>query len=170
MGDTIRRKICMSLSLKINSILSSLCKMQYITVGKSVAPLRYRGYDVSRSGGAQVKSQRVADHGKYQPRRAGRVTIKPIKALLDCRKCKRVLVFAAASAPMDVMRTGVSALGCTCWKKRDAAISGARYCPTLWPARTMPAAGITAATTKRRNVFMLTDVVPSARNTTTCHG
>ena len=100
------------------------------TVGRSGNDLHYRGYDILDVAG-QCEFEEIAHlliHGKL-PNRAefavykaklGRLRGLPasVKAVLE--------QLPAASHPMDVMRTGVSALGCALPEREDHNVAGAR--------------------------------------------
>lgn len=100
------------------------------TVGKSGNDLHYRGYDILDIA-ERCQFEEVAHllvHGKL-PTRA---ELKAYKARLRAMRglptnVKEALECLPASAhPMDVMRTGVSALGCALPEKDDHNIPGAR--------------------------------------------
>ncbi|WP_398308274.1 2-methylcitrate synthase [Zoogloea sp.] len=100
------------------------------TVGKSGNDLHYRGYDILDIA-KRCQFEEVAHllvHGKL-PTRA---ELKAYKARLRALRglptnVKEALECLPASAhPMDVMRTGVSALGCALPEKDDHNIPGAR--------------------------------------------
>lgn len=100
------------------------------TVGRSGNDLHYRGYDILDMAGV-CEFEEIAHllvHGKL-PTRAELTAYKaklkalrglpaPVKAALE--------QLPAASHPMDVMRTGVSVLGCTLPEKDDHNLPGAR--------------------------------------------
>jgi len=100
------------------------------TVGRSGNDLHYRGYDILDIA-ESCEFEEVAYllvHGKL-PNRAELAGYKamlkemrglptPVKVVLE--------QLPAASHPMDVMRTGVSALGCTLPEKDDHNVAGAR--------------------------------------------
>ena len=100
------------------------------TVGRSGNDLHYRGYDILDIAG-QCEFEEIAHllvHGKLPTRAelaAYKIKLKAlrglpanVKAALEC--------LPAASHPMDVMRTGVSVLGCTLPEKDDHNHPGAR--------------------------------------------
>ncbi len=100
------------------------------TVGKTGNDLHYRGYDILDLAGA-CEFEEIAHlliHGKlptiaelkaYKTKlRVLRALPVSVKAVLEC--------LPASSHPMDVMRTGVSALGCVLPEKDDHNIPGAR--------------------------------------------
>ena len=100
------------------------------TVGKTGNDLHYRGYDILELAD-QCEFEEVAHllvHGKL-PTRA---ELKGYKAKLQALRGLPANVKAAleqlpaSSHPMDVMRTGVSVLGCTLPEKDDHNIAGAR--------------------------------------------
>ena len=100
------------------------------TVGRSGNDLHYRGYDILDVADA-CEFEEIAHllvHGKL-PTQAELAAYKgklkslrglpaSVKAVLEC--------LPAASHPMDVMRTGVSALGCALPEKDDHNTPGAR--------------------------------------------
>ncbi len=100
------------------------------TVGRSGNDLNYRGYDILDIA-ERCEFEEVAYllvHGKL-PNKAELAGYKQkLKALRGLpASVKAVLEALPASAhPMDVMRTGVSALGCTLPEKDDHNIAGAR--------------------------------------------
>lgn len=100
------------------------------TVGRSGNDLHYRGYDILDVADA-CEFEEIAHllvHGKLPTQaelNAYKVKLKSlrglpasVKAVLEC--------LPAASHPMDVMRTGVSALGCALPEKDDHNTPGAR--------------------------------------------
>src|SRR5580692_1647268 len=100
------------------------------TVGRSGNDLNYRGYDILEIA-TTCEFEEIAYlliHGKL-PNRAELAGYKTKLAALrglpaTVRSALEVL--PAASHPMDVLRTGVSVLGCTLPEKEDHAASGAR--------------------------------------------
>lgn len=100
------------------------------TVGRSGNDLHYRGYDILDVA-TKCEFEEIAYlliHGKL-PNRAELASYKA--KLLRLRglpvAVKAVLEqLPAASHPMDVMRTGVSALGCVLPEKDDHSVAGAR--------------------------------------------
>ncbi|WP_054285309.1 bifunctional 2-methylcitrate synthase/citrate synthase [Gulbenkiania mobilis] len=100
------------------------------TVGRSGNDLNYRGYDILDIA-EQCEFEEVAHllvHGKL-PNRAELAGYKQkLKSLRGLpASVKAVLEALPANAhPMDVMRTGVSALGCTLPEKDDHSLAGAR--------------------------------------------
>ncbi|MDN0077585.1 2-methylcitrate synthase [Crenobacter sp. SG2303] len=100
------------------------------TVGRTGNDLNYRGYDILDIA-ERCEFEEVAYllvHGKL-PNKAELAGYKQkLKALRGLpASVKAVLEALPASAhPMDVMRTGVSALGCTLPEKDDHNIAGAR--------------------------------------------
>lgn len=100
------------------------------TVGRSGNDLHYRGYDILDVA-ASCEFEEIAYlliHGKLP----NRVELAAYKAKLARLRTlpaavKTVLeALPAASHPMDVMRSGVSALGCVLPEKEDHAVAGAR--------------------------------------------
>jgi 2-methylcitrate synthase len=100
------------------------------TVGRSGNDLHYRGYDILDIAD-DCEYEEIAHlliHGKLP----NRVELKNYKAKLLALRGLPASVRAAletlpaSSHPMDVMRTGVSALGCALPEKEDHNIAGAR--------------------------------------------
>jgi 2-methylcitrate synthase len=100
------------------------------TVGRNGSELYYRGYDILDIAAA-CEFEEIAHllvHGKLPTLaelRAYKAKLKAlrgipahVKAMLEC--------LPAASHPMDVMRTGVSALGCMLPEKDEHPFAGAR--------------------------------------------
>jgi len=100
------------------------------TVGRSGNDLHYRGYDILDLA-EQCEFEEVAHllvHGKL-PNTAELAGYKAkLKALRGLPASVRAALEAlpAASHPMDVLRTGVSVLGCTLPEKDDHGVAGAR--------------------------------------------
>ena len=100
------------------------------TVGRTGNDLHYRGYDILDI--AEVcEFEEIAHllvHGKLPTRaelRAYKAKLKALRGLpLSVKQALEQL--PAASHPMDVMRTGVSALGCVLPEKEDHNTPGAR--------------------------------------------
>jgi len=100
------------------------------TVGKTGNDLHYRGYDILDIADAcefeevayllvHGKLPNVSELGSYKAKlKASRGLPAQVKAILEG--------LPAASHPMDVMRTGVSALGCVLPEKDDHNTPGAR--------------------------------------------
>ena len=104
---------------------TSLC-----SVGRSGNDLHYRGYDILDLAG-QCEFEEVAYllvHGKLpniHELQAYRTKLKALRGLpLAVRSVLEAL--PAASHPMDVMRTGVSAVGCTLPERESHDLAGAR--------------------------------------------
>lgn len=100
------------------------------TVGKSGNDLHYRGYDILDLA-EHCEFEEVAHlliHGKLPTRDELAAYKTKLKALRGLPANVRTVLEAlpAASHPMDVMRTGVSALGCTLPEKEGHTVSGAR--------------------------------------------
>lgn len=100
------------------------------TVGKSGNDLHYRGYDILDLA-EHCEFEEVAHlliHGKLPTRDELAAYKTKLKALRGLPANVRTVLEAlpAASRPMDVMRTGVSALGCTLPEKEGHTVSGAR--------------------------------------------
>ena len=100
------------------------------TVGKTGNDLRYRGYDILDIA-ERCEFEEVAHllvHGKLPTiaeLRAYKTRLKALRGLPT--NVKEALECLPASAhPMDVMRTGVSALGCALPEKGDHNLPGAR--------------------------------------------
>ncbi|MEP7245762.1 MAG: 2-methylcitrate synthase, partial [Gammaproteobacteria bacterium] len=100
------------------------------TVGRTGNDLHYRGYDILEIANT-CEFEEIAFlliHGKL-PNRAELAGYKAkLKSLRGVPAVVRAALEAlpAASHPMDVMRTGVSALGCTLPEKDDHNAAGAR--------------------------------------------
>ena len=100
------------------------------TVGKTGNDLHYRGYDILDVADA-CEFEEIAHllvHGKLPTSAELKAYKQKLKALRGLPvSVKAVLEFLPASShPMDVMRTGVSALGCTLPEKDDHNAPGAR--------------------------------------------
>ena len=100
------------------------------TVGKSGNDLHYRGYDILDLA-KHCEFEEVAHlliHSKLPTRDELAAYKTKLKALRGLPANVRTVLEAlpAASHPMDVMRTGVSALGCTLPEKEGHTVSGAR--------------------------------------------
>src|SRR5574343_1839487 len=100
------------------------------TVGKSGNDLHYRGYDILDIA-ERCEFEEIAHllvHGKLPTGpelQASKARLKSMRGLPT--HVKEALECLPASAhPMDVMRTGVSALGCALPEKDDHNIAGAR--------------------------------------------
>ncbi len=100
------------------------------TVGRSGNDLHYRGYDILEIA-ENAEFEEIAHllvHGRL-PTRAELIAYKQkLKALRGLPRVVREVLEAlpAAAHPMDVMRCGVSALGCALPEKDDHATAGAR--------------------------------------------
>jgi 2-methylcitrate synthase len=100
------------------------------TVGRSGNDLHYRGYDILEIA-ATCEFEEIAHlliHGKL-PTRAELTSYKSkLKALRGLPAAVRAVLaeLPAAAHPMDVLRTGVSALGCALPEKDDHSAAGAR--------------------------------------------
>lgn len=100
------------------------------TVGKTGNDLHYRGYDILDM--AQVcEFEEVAHllvHGKLPTRAELQAYKAKLRALRGLPGSVKVALeqLPAASHPMDVMRTGVSALGCALPEKDDHHLPGSR--------------------------------------------
>ena len=100
------------------------------TVGRSGNDLHYRGYDILDI--AEVcEFEEIAHllvHGKLPTRaelRAYKARLRALRGLPGSVKAA-LEQLPAASHPMDVMRTGVSALGCALPEKDDHNLAGSR--------------------------------------------
>jgi 2-methylcitrate synthase len=100
------------------------------TVGRSGNDLHYRGYDILELA-ETCEFEEIAYllvHGKL-PNKAELVGYKSkLKSLRGVPASVRAVLeqLPAAAHPMDVMRTGVSALGCAMPEKDDHNVAGAR--------------------------------------------
>ena len=100
------------------------------TVGKTGNDLHYRGYDILDVADA-CEFEEIAHllvHGKLPTTAELRAYKQKLKALRGLpANVKAALEWLPASShPMDVMRTGVSALGCALPEKEDHNVPGAR--------------------------------------------
>ncbi|MDC7704256.1 bifunctional 2-methylcitrate synthase/citrate synthase [Vogesella indigofera] len=100
------------------------------TVGRSGNDLHYRGYDILDLA-ADTEFEEVAYllvHGKLPNQAELTGYKKKLKSLRGLPASVKAVLEAlpAASHPMDVMRSGVSALGCTLPEKEDHNAPGAR--------------------------------------------
>ncbi len=100
------------------------------TVGRTGNDLHYRGYDILDLAEA-CEFEEVAHlliHGKLPTRAELRAYKNKLKALrgLPASVKDALEKLPAAAHPMDVMRTGVSALGCVLPEKDDHNLPGAR--------------------------------------------
>jgi 2-methylcitrate synthase len=100
------------------------------TVGRSGNDLHYRGYDILDIAG-QCEFEEIAHlviHGKLPNRSELAVYKAKLARLRGIPASVRAVLeqLPAASHPMDVMRTGVSALGCVLPEKDDHSVAGAR--------------------------------------------
>ena len=100
------------------------------TVGKTGNDLHYRGYDILELAD-QCEFEEVAHllvHGKLPTRAELKGYKAKLKALrgLPANVKAALEQLPASSHPMDVMRTGVSVLGCTLPEKDDHTLAGAR--------------------------------------------
>ena len=100
------------------------------TVGRSGCDLHYRGYDILDMAGV-CEFEEIAHllvHGKLPTRaelKAYKAKLRALRGLPGTVKTA-LEQLPAASHPMDVMRTGVSALGCALPEKDDHNLPGAR--------------------------------------------
>jgi 2-methylcitrate synthase len=100
------------------------------TVGRSGNDLHYRGYDILETA-EHTEFEEIAHlliHGNL-PNLAELTAYKAkLRSLRGLPEAVRTILEAlpAATHPMDVMRTGVSALGCALPEKEDHAAAGAR--------------------------------------------
>jgi len=100
------------------------------TVGRTGNDLHYRGYDILEIASVSEFEEiaHLLIHGKL-PNRAELAAYKAkLRSLrgLPATVLSALEVLPAASHPMDVLRTGVSVLGCTLPEKDGHAASGAR--------------------------------------------
>jgi len=100
------------------------------TVGRSGNDLHYRGYDILDLAG-RCEFEEVAHllvHGKLPTAAELRAYKAKLKALrgLPANVREALEHLPAGAHPMDVMRTGVSALGCVLPEKDDHNLPGAR--------------------------------------------
>lgn len=100
------------------------------TVGRSGNDLHYRGYDILDIAGA-CEFEEIAHlliHGKLPTRSELSVYKAKLLRLRGLPMAVKAVLeqLPAASHPMDVMRTGVSALGCVLPEKEDHSTAGAR--------------------------------------------
>src|SRR5438067_4060207 len=100
------------------------------TVGRSGNDLHYRGYDILDVAGS-CEFEEIAYllvHGKLPTEaelRGYKAKLKMLRGLPQAVKTA-LEALPAASHPMDVMRTGVSVLGCVLPEKDDHNLPGAR--------------------------------------------
>jgi 2-methylcitrate synthase len=100
------------------------------TVGRTGNDLHYRGYDILDVAG-QCEFEEIAYlliHGKLPNHSELAVYKEKLSRLRGLPTAVKAVLeqLPAASHPMDVMRTGVSALGCTLPEKDDHSAAGAR--------------------------------------------
>ena len=100
------------------------------TVGRSGNDLHYRGYDILDIA-TRCKFEEVAYlliHGKLPGQAELSAYRAKLKTLRGVSAAVRLALEAlpASSHPMDVLRTGVSVLGCTLPEKDDHNVAGAR--------------------------------------------
>jgi 2-methylcitrate synthase len=126
MNETIAPKPKKSVALSgVPAGNTALC-----TVGRSGNDLHYRGYDILEIAEA-AEYEEIAYlliHGKL-PGKAELAGYKQkLKSLRGLPASVRDVLeqLPAAAHPMDVMRTGVSALGCALPEKDDHSVAGAR--------------------------------------------
>src|SRR5579864_8711339 len=124
MNDTPKPKKSVALS-GVTAGNTALC-----SVGRTGNDLHYRGYDILEIAD-KCEFEEIAFlliHGKL-PNRAELATYKgKLHSLRGLPASVRTALEAlpAAAHPMDVLRTGVSALGCVLPEKEDHAAAGAR--------------------------------------------
>jgi len=100
------------------------------SVGKSGNDLHYRGYDILDLAGA-CEFEEIAYllvHGKLPTEaelRGYKAKLRSLRGLPQAVK-NALEALPAGAHPMDVMRTGVSVLGCTLPEKDDHNVAGAR--------------------------------------------
>jgi 2-methylcitrate synthase len=100
------------------------------TVGCEGNDLHYRGYDI-RDLATQCEFEEIAHlliHGKLPDSNSLKVYKTNLKSLRGLPAAVKTVLEAlpASQHPMDVLRTGVSALGCNLPEKEDHSHSGAR--------------------------------------------
>jgi 2-methylcitrate synthase len=100
------------------------------TVGRTGNDLHYRGYDILEIA-TRCKFEEIAYlliHGKLPNRAELNGYRTKLKALRGVPTAVRMALEAlpASSHPMDVLRTGVSVLGCTLPEKDDHPVAGAQ--------------------------------------------
>jgi len=100
------------------------------TVGRTGNDLHYRGYDILEIAEA-AEFEEIAHlliHGKLPTRAELNVYRNKLKSMRGLPAAVRDVLetLPAASHPMDVLRTGVSALGCVLPEKEDHNLAGAR--------------------------------------------
>jgi 2-methylcitrate synthase len=100
------------------------------TVGRTGNDLHYRGYDILEIA-ATCEYEEIAHlliHGKLPTRPELTAYKSKLKTLRGLPAAVRAVldVVPAATHPMDVLRTGVSALGCALPEKDDHSAAGAR--------------------------------------------
>ena len=101
------------------------------TVGRTGNDLHYRGYDIlDIADKLRVRGGRAPADPRQAAERSGarRLQGASSSACAGCRRrcARRSSSCRPSSHPMDVMRTGVSALGCTLPEKDDHSAAGAR--------------------------------------------
>jgi 2-methylcitrate synthase len=100
------------------------------TVGRTGNDLHYRGYDILEIAG-RCEFEEIA-YLLVHEKLPGRTELASYKSRLKSLRGLPAAVRAvleqlpAATHPMDVLRTGVSALGCTIPEKEDHGVAGAR--------------------------------------------
>ncbi len=100
------------------------------TVGRTGNDLHYRGYDILEIA-TTCEFEEIAHlliHGKLPTRGELAAYKSKLKALRGLPATVRAVLdeLPAAAHPMDVLRTGVSALGCALPEKEDHSAAGAR--------------------------------------------
>ena len=100
------------------------------TVGRTGNDLHYRGYDILEIA-ERCEFEEIAHllvHGRLPNRAELEAYRRKLRALRGLPGPVREVLMSlpAASHPMDVLRTGVSALGCTLPEKDDHGVAGAR--------------------------------------------
>jgi 2-methylcitrate synthase len=100
------------------------------TVGRTGNDLHYRGYDILEIA-ETCEFEEIAHllvHGKLPSRAELAAYKRKLKSLRGLPLPVREVLMSlpAGSHPMDVMRSGVSALGCTLPEKEDHNVAGAR--------------------------------------------
>lgn len=128
MSETVQAGFKAKKSVALSGVIAgntALC-----SVGKTGNDLHYRGYDILDMAGV-CEFEEVAHllvHGKLPNAAELRAYKNKLKALRGLPANVRLALesLPASSHPMDVMRTGVSALGCVLPEKDDHNTPGAR--------------------------------------------
>jgi 2-methylcitrate synthase len=121
-GPKVKKSVALSGVVAGNT---ALC-----TVGRTGNDLHYRGYDILEIAN-KCEFEEIAHlliHGRFPNRAELNAYKDKLKSLRGLPAVVRTALesLPAAAHPMDVMRTGVSALGCTLPEKDDHNAAGAR--------------------------------------------